>query len=88
MERWAGKVALITGVSTGIGKAAATKLLKHGMKVIGCARRGDVLQVGIVTKGTLASMKATEMCFERCKNNDVSAFIVLTDLSGIHSMQA
>ena len=45
MERWAGKVALITGVSTGIGKAAATKLLKHGMKVIGCARRAEVLQV-------------------------------------------
>ena len=45
MDRWAGKVVLISGVSTGVGKATAIKLLKHGMKEIGCARRGEVLQV-------------------------------------------
>ncbi|XP_067933981.1 dehydrogenase/reductase SDR family member 11-like [Watersipora subatra] len=44
MERWVGKVALITGAATGVGKATVNKLLKHGMKVIGCGRRLEALQ--------------------------------------------
>ena len=38
MQRWVGHVALVTGASTGIGQGIARSLVKHGMKVIGCAR--------------------------------------------------
>ncbi|KAM9318134.1 dehydrogenase/reductase SDR family member 11-like [Pholidichthys leucotaenia] len=38
MDRWKGRVALVTGASVGIGAAIAKELVRHGMKVVGCAR--------------------------------------------------
>ena len=45
MQRWVGHVALVTGASTGIGQGIARSLVKHGMKVIGCARNIKAIQV-------------------------------------------
>ncbi|XP_076231298.1 farnesol dehydrogenase-like [Calliopsis andreniformis] len=44
MDKWAGKVAIVTGASVGIGTAIAQSLVKHGVKVAGLARRLDKLQ--------------------------------------------
>eukprot|EP00058_Branchiostoma_floridae_P028070 XP_002613561.1 hypothetical protein BRAFLDRAFT_71798 [Branchiostoma floridae] len=44
MERWVGRVALVTGASVGIGNAIARALVQHGMKVVGCARDVDKIR--------------------------------------------
>jgi len=44
MDRWRGKVALVTGASVGIGQDIAIVLAKNGMKVIIAARRLKKLQ--------------------------------------------
>jgi NADP+-dependent farnesol dehydrogenase len=44
MERWKGKVAIVTGASAGIGACIVENLLQAGMKVIGLARRGKLLE--------------------------------------------
>lgn len=45
MERWRGRLALVTGASGGIGAAVARALVQHGLKVVGCARTVGNIEV-------------------------------------------
>lgn len=44
MDKWAGKVAVVTGASAGIGAAILVELAKHGVIAVGLARRKDRIQ--------------------------------------------
>jgi len=54
MERWSGRVALVTGGSMGIGEAIVRRLASHGLKVVTCALEFDRLQV-ITQSATLCA---------------------------------
>ncbi|KAJ8916022.1 hypothetical protein NQ315_010890, partial [Exocentrus adspersus] len=44
MDRWVGKVAIVTGASSGFGASIAEGLVRQGLKVVGLARRKDKLE--------------------------------------------
>ncbi|CAL1260855.1 unnamed protein product [Larinioides sclopetarius] len=44
MERWNGRVALVTGASAGIGAGLCRVLVQRGMLVVGCARSVDKIK--------------------------------------------
>jgi NADP-dependent 3-hydroxy acid dehydrogenase YdfG len=45
MEKWEGKVAVVTGASVGIGAALCRALVEAGMIVCGLSKRKDKMEV-------------------------------------------
>ncbi len=56
-----GKVACVTGASSGLGRRAADVLLAAGAQVVGVARRGDALEDWQVAAGQSAAYVAADL---------------------------
>ncbi|XP_065167355.1 farnesol dehydrogenase-like [Atheta coriaria] len=76
MDRYVGKVAIVTGASSGIGEAIADNLARSGMLVVGLARRVDRIETLAQklskenAKGKLHAVK----CDMRVESDVVKAF--------------
>ena len=51
MERWKGRVAIVTGASAGIGYETAKRLAQLGVVVVGCARNIETIEVNHTIMG-------------------------------------
>jgi 3-oxoacyl-[acyl-carrier protein] reductase len=69
--RLAGKVAIITGASTGLGPVMAATFVREGARVLLTARRGDLIQQAAVEVGGHAIAMAGDVTDE----DDVAAIV-------------
>ncbi|MCY3795379.1 MAG: SDR family NAD(P)-dependent oxidoreductase, partial [Gammaproteobacteria bacterium] len=61
MERFAGRVGLVTGGSAGIGLAIAGRLIGEGAEVTVCGRRAEVLAAAREALGERASTQQLDV---------------------------
>lgn len=71
MERWKGKVALVTGASSGIGRATVRRFASHGMKLAIAGRRDDRL------RALIDELPGTEVLAHRTDLRDESSIDAL-----------
>ena len=75
-SRWRGRVALVTGASSGIGRAIATRLaVELGMRVAICARRAD--RLASLREQILAAAPDAELLVHPCDLRDEAAILEL-----------
>ncbi|XP_046673600.1 dehydrogenase/reductase SDR family member 11-like [Homalodisca vitripennis] len=79
MERWRGRVAVVTGASAGIGAAITRALVEQGMIVVGLARREALLQELATELGDSEGKLIPRKCDLSVESDIVEAFEWIED---------
>ncbi|XP_055372805.1 dehydrogenase/reductase SDR family member 11-like [Condylostylus longicornis] len=79
MDRWANKLAVVTGASAGIGAAIVKDLIKNNIRVIGLARRPEKIEeirkeLSDIQRNLLNSIKYET--FKIMKENNIAGHII------------
>ncbi|CAH0763091.1 unnamed protein product [Bemisia tabaci] len=84
MDRWMGKIAVVTGASSGIGLATAKAFIRHGMTVVGLARRHEKMKTEMA--GTEEPGKFYARQCDLSKLTDIEATFdwIQTELGTVH----
>lgn len=82
MEKWEGKLAVVTGASAGIGAAILRDLAKVGINVIGLARRVEKVEEIIEELGEVRGKVYAHKCDVSDEESVKSAFKWIEDKFG------
>lgn len=74
MEKWSGKVAVVTGASSGIGRSILETLAKAGMTVIGLARRSEKIDEVSAKLGEVSGKVYSQKCDVSDLDSVIQAF--------------
>ncbi|XP_015600623.1 farnesol dehydrogenase-like [Cephus cinctus] len=82
MDRWRGKVAIVTGASVGIGAALVEALVNEGLKVVGLARRvGKMEELASSLKDKKGTLDAVQ-CDVSKEEDILKAFKIVEEKFG------
>lgn len=83
MERWSGKIAVVTGASSGIGAAITLDLVRAGLTVVGLARRAErVEQLRAQLPAHLAGALHAHKCDVSQETDILAAFAWIRETLG------
>ncbi|CAL7944507.1 unnamed protein product [Xylocopa violacea] len=82
MDQWRGKLAVVTGASSGIGEALSIALVQHGVNVVGLARRlENMKKLAVQTKNAKGTFHP--IACDLTKEEDIlKAFKLIEELGG------
>lgn len=83
MEKWVGKIAVVTGASAGIGEAIVRDLAKHGIHVVGLARRSEKVEEIAKSLGDTPGKIYAQKCDVSDPESVKTAFKWLEDKFGL-----
>lgn len=82
MEKWLGKTAVVTGASSGIGEAIVKDLARHGVIVVGLARRSEKVEEIAKNLGSVSGKIFARKCDVSDESSLKEAFKWIEDTFG------